>query len=247
MLHFSERNRTFRVYYEYNNYVICRYLMISHNQLTRVPASICQLRELEELDLSYNQICEVSTDIRHLSNLHVLDLSNNKFYEFPFAVSLNIMFFVIPFLNCISKSTIVVVLLHHMLFILYQVCHIPHLEVLYLDQPDGSKIPYLPEEVEFLTVQELHLEHNSIQSLPAIVAKMPNIRELYLNDNHIELLPDEICIMNELQVSLPCSLSFFSTIQFMYLSINFVAALHVKYSHMLIFHQQKFGTDTQIQ
>ncbi|XP_033839630.1 toll-like receptor 13 [Periophthalmus magnuspinnatus] len=55
-----------------------RLLHITHNQLQKVPVTVCQLWTLEELDLSYNSIREISClDFASLANLTSLSLRRN--------------------------------------------------------------------------------------------------------------------------------------------------------------------------
>ena len=77
--------------------------------------------------------------------------------------------------------------------------------MLYITQLAGKKITSLPEEeLEYMSVRELHMNHNSLTSLPPDIAKMANIQELYLYDNCIENLPAELCSLSTLRV---CSMN----------------------------------------
>ena len=83
----------------------------------------------------------------------------------------------------------------------FQVCHIPALDVLYLNQEEGKKISSFPEaELEFMSVSELHMECNSLTCIPSLISTMPGIQKLFLNDNQIQTLPTELCELKHIQV-----------------------------------------------
>ena len=83
----------------------------------------------------------------------------------------------------------------------FQVCHIPALDVLYLNQEEGKKIPSFPEaELEYMSVSELHMECNSLTCIPSLISTMPGIQKLFLNDNQIQTLPTELCELKHHQV-----------------------------------------------
>ena len=83
----------------------------------------------------------------------------------------------------------------------FQACHIPALDVLYLNQEEGKKISSFPEaELEFMCVSELHMECNSLTCIPSLISTMPGIQKLFLNDNQIQALPTELCELKHLQV-----------------------------------------------
>lgn len=83
----------------------------------------------------------------------------------------------------------------------FQVCHIPALDVLYLNQEEGKTLSSFPEaELEFMSVSELHMECNSLTGIPSLISTMPGIQKLFLNDNQIQTLPTELCELKHLQV-----------------------------------------------
>lgn len=80
-------------------------------------------------------------------------------------------------------------------------CHIPDLDVLYLDQKDGKKISWLPDDIEHLRVSELHLGHNSLASLPERMANMSRIASIYLNNNQLKSIPAALCYLKQIKVN----------------------------------------------
>ena len=58
-------------------------LDLSENNLTYIPAEICQLQNLTELWLSYNQLASIPPEIGQLQNLTQLWLNNNQLASIP--------------------------------------------------------------------------------------------------------------------------------------------------------------------
>ncbi|XP_071506337.1 CCR4-NOT transcription complex subunit 6-like [Diadema antillarum] len=59
-------------------------LYMTDNQLTRVPADICQLTHLIKLDLSYNKLRSLPVELGDLISLRELFLNNNQLRLLPF-------------------------------------------------------------------------------------------------------------------------------------------------------------------
>jgi len=59
-----------------------RFLDISNNVIGILPASICELKELEEVNAENNQIKSIPSGFPNLVNLKILNLGNNKLTEF---------------------------------------------------------------------------------------------------------------------------------------------------------------------
>lgn len=83
-----------------------------------------------------------------------------------------------------------------------QVCHIPSLDILYLNQEEGLRMTSFPEEeLQFMSVSEFHMQSNSLLTIPSLISTMPTIQKLYLNDNQIQVLPSGLCKLKHLQVN----------------------------------------------
>ncbi len=59
-------------------------LDLSYQSLTKIPDSVFNQTDLEELDVSNNQLTgAIQAEIRHLQNLQILDASNNEMTGVP--------------------------------------------------------------------------------------------------------------------------------------------------------------------
>ncbi|KAI8504075.1 hypothetical protein Bbelb_181430 [Branchiostoma belcheri] len=63
-----------------------RTLLLSHNQLQTLPASLIHLSKLQKLDLSNNCLTELPEDIGNLPALQRLNVSNNKLQNLPLSL-----------------------------------------------------------------------------------------------------------------------------------------------------------------
>lgn len=58
-------------------------LIVSHNELTKLPEDLGILYELKSIDASYNHISSLPLDLFTISELRSIDISYNKFEELP--------------------------------------------------------------------------------------------------------------------------------------------------------------------
>ena len=102
------------------------------------------------------------------------------------------------------------------------------LKVLYLEK---NKITTIPDNIALIqkTLEELHLYHNNIQSLPKALCQLNNLKYLNLNSNQLKQLPRNIGQLKDLNVldlhnnkitTLPDSIGSLTKLQRLYISKN---------------------------
>ncbi|KAI4313045.1 hypothetical protein MLD38_037822 [Melastoma candidum] len=145
-----------------------RKLNLQHNNIRRLPASICDLKNLQVLDASWNPLNEgIPEEIGSLSTLEYLDLSHSKVRFLPATVS--------------QLSSLKSLILQHC-DMLQELPGLPtSLTVL-----DASVCPLekgIPEEIGSLSALEyLNLSCSKIRFLPARVSQLSSLKSLILHD-----------------------------------------------------------------
>lgn len=69
--------------------------------------------------------------------------------------------------------------------------------------PSCLIVPYLKKKNNSLSSQVLILSNNLLKKLPHGIGNLRKLRELDLEENKLECLPNEIAYLKDLQVSLP--------------------------------------------
>jgi Leucine-rich repeat (LRR) protein len=114
-------------------------LVLTSNRITKIPKSIGQLYKLREINLANNQIAKIPKSMSQLSNLRTLILSNNKITK-------------------ISEA----------------ICQLSNLRELWLD---FNQITSVPDSITNLwSLQRLHLDNNKMVSRAASIDKLQNLR-----------------------------------------------------------------------
>lgn len=152
-----------------------RQLRLSHNQLSALPLELFSLPLLYSLTLQHNALETLPSQLGQLSSLTELDVSSNRLMELPSALgdlsaltSLNIQH---NQLNALPDS----------------LGQLNNLRVL---ESSNNQLTELPSSlVQLTSLEQIFLRQNRLSVFP----KLPrhSLKELYLADNQITVLPSE--------------------------------------------------------
>jgi Leucine-rich repeat (LRR) protein len=130
-------------------------LDLSHNLLTALPELLCQLIQLQSLYLSHNRLTALPEWLGQLTQLQSLDLSYNRLTALP---------------ESLGRLT--------------------QLQSLNLGP---NQLAVLPESLGQLTqLESLELSCNRLTTLPATLGRLTKLKGLLLSSNHLSALPDWI-------------------------------------------------------
>jgi internalin A len=155
-----------------------KYLDLSHEELTSIPAKISQLTNLRWLDISSNQLTILPAEIGQLSNLNWLDISGNQLKSLPTEIG--------QLINLSSLS-----LNSNQLTILpAEIGQLSKLNTLYIS---SNQLTILPAEIGQLSnLNWLDISRNQLESLPTKIGQLINLIRLDINNNQLTILPAEI-------------------------------------------------------
>ncbi|BFF92869.1 leucine-rich repeat-containing protein 40 [Drosophila madeirensis] len=200
-------------------------LNVSRNKLSDLPRELYSLPELRHLNISYNQFNELNPDISDLHMLEFLDAGHNNIQSLPGGIGF------------LVRLTALLLPHNHIKDLPPDLVNMRSLQRVDLMQNDLTCLPEdmgLLRKLQFLYIQhndilelsdfegnealtELHASNNYIENIPIRMCEnLPHLKVLDLRDNKITELPDELCLLrnlNRLDVSnnsidtLPVSLS----------------------------------------
>jgi len=144
---------------------------------TEIPEEITSLHSLTSLNLSGNKLRRVPAAIRHLTNLTKLNVSNNDIVELSEEIGELVS------LRRLNVGTNKLTTLPSTLG------RLSRLERLDCSRNNLCEIPPLAFE-NLSSIEVIDLQSNRLSCVPHTIA-LPELKELHLNDNLIESLPDE--------------------------------------------------------
>ncbi len=151
------------------------YIDLSNLQLSKLPESVTNLKNLEKLFLEKNNLIELPKSIENLRNLNELNLDKNKLTSLPNSI-IN--------LTNLEKLYIQENLLE---FLPDDINNLYNLKALWLN---SNELISLPKNIVYLkNLNDLWLSHNELKSLPKNFGSLSNLEILRLNDNNLKSLP----------------------------------------------------------
>ncbi|XP_017047062.1 leucine-rich repeat-containing protein 40 isoform X3 [Drosophila ficusphila] len=182
-------------------------LNVSHNKLSQLPREIYSLPELRHLNISYNEFDEIHPDISDLHMLEFLDGGHNNIQSLPggigFLVRLTALLLPYNHVKELPPDLVNMRSLQKIDLMQNDLTCLPEdmgllrkLECLYLQHND---ILELPDFEGNETLSELHASNNYIKTIPkGMCNNLPHLKILDLRDNKITELPDELCLLRNL-------------------------------------------------
>ncbi|KAH8280995.1 hypothetical protein KR054_006480 [Drosophila jambulina] len=182
-------------------------LNVSHNKLKQLPRETYSLPELRHLNISYNEFDELDPDISDLHMLEFLDAGHNNIQSLPggigFLVRLTALLLPHNHIKELPPDLVNMRSLQKLDLMQNDLTCLPEdmgllrkLECLYLQHNDILELPNF-EGNEALS--ELHASNNFIMTVPkAMCSNLPHLKILDLRDNKITELPDELCLLRNL-------------------------------------------------
>lgn len=206
-------------------------LVLSKNQLKRIPSGIQDLVHLEELDVSYNHLTRLPSCLQTTTTLTALNASNNRIQTFsPKLWKLRAMRVLNLSHNLLQELSYVegdLKLLRETREWQVGVGLLTNLISLTVSH---NNLTALPKSVEKCTsLQYLNLSHNNIRELGEELGALQALKQLYLRKNALATLPDSIGNLARLEIlelaqnrlaTVPPSTGNLQTLQQMVLSQN---------------------------
>ncbi|KAM8703041.1 hypothetical protein ACLKA7_005390 [Drosophila subpalustris] len=182
-------------------------LNLSHNKLNELPAELFSLPELRHLNISHNEFTELNPDISNLHMLEFLDAGNNNLKGLPGGIGF------------LVRLTALLLPNNHIVELPPDIVNMRSLQKLDLMKND---LTGLPEDMGLLRkLQCLYVQHNDIKELPSfegneslnelhasnnfiervpkdLCSNLPHLQIFDLRDNKIKQLPDEVCLLRNL-------------------------------------------------
>ena len=147
-------------------------LSLAFNQLTNLPESFGQLQNLKFLSLRNNQLTSLSESIGQLQNLNTLYISDNKLIKLPESF------------NQMRNLETLDLLDNQLTGLPESFGQLQNLKTLILL---NNQLTSLPESFgQLQNLKFLNIVNNRLTSIPASIANLKdNLKTLYLNDNPI--------------------------------------------------------------
>ena len=186
------------------------------NGLSEVPAEIGQLTKLRKLNLANNQLSEVPAEIGQLKNLQELYLHTNQLREVPAEIwqLASLQFLNLGYGNQVREVPA-------------EIGQLTNLRTLLLDRNQLSEMP--AEIGQLMNLQRLELHNNQLREVPAEIWQLTNLRELNLSRNQLREVPAEIGQLMNLQrlelhnnqlTEVPAEIGQLTNLQHLYLHDN---------------------------
>ena len=166
-------------------------LYVHNNNLSTISDSLYRLPKLQILNLSHNNLTEISDNISNLTTLIELNLAHNKLSKLPKNIAkLNDLEILNVAHNIITKID-------------FNISNMSNLREFNIESNNLCEINYnLTHKTLFLknnNLKSIDLSNTHISDIPEWVLEHTSIKELYLDDNKISTLSDNINVLQQLQ------------------------------------------------
>ncbi|MGC3944325.1 MAG: hypothetical protein QM762_07385 [Chryseolinea sp.] len=180
---------------------------LSHNGMHSMPFSLGKFSQLTSLNLSYNSISTIKKDIGG-SALMVVNLYNNRLKQVPETIlklsaimnldlSHNEITSVPSGIERMKSLNVLSFWDNDLTNLPNELTRIPGLSTLYLQD---NQLSVLSDSLSRLPLVKLDVGYNRLTTIPAWVFKSQAIQELYVNNNDIVEIGEDILSMQNLKI-----------------------------------------------
>lgn len=160
-------------------------LNLNSNNLTKLPESIVNLKNLKCLSLNSNQLTSLVDSLEKIEKLEILNLRFNQLTNLPESISN------LTRLNSLSLSNNLLTSLPN------SIGNLSNLTELYLG---NNQLKDLPKSLSSLSnLAKLRISSNCLETISEVITKLVNLRELDLSINKISFLPESISQLTNLK------------------------------------------------
>ncbi|XP_043916874.1 malignant fibrous histiocytoma-amplified sequence 1 isoform X2 [Protopterus annectens] len=164
-----------------------RVLILRRNRLTCLPAPVCELKGLVELDLSHNLLTGLADQgiDRVSSTLKKLCVSHNKLKCLP------------PEIGALSQLEELDVSFNDICQLPESLCRLSRLRTLDVDHNKLASFPV--QMLKMVNLEELDLSGNKMLALPLEIKFLQSLKVLWLSSSKISCLPATFCELTNLE------------------------------------------------
>ncbi|XP_069781668.1 malignant fibrous histiocytoma-amplified sequence 1 homolog isoform X2 [Narcine bancroftii] len=162
-----------------------RALIVRRNRLYRLPAPVCALDQLAELDLAHNCLAQLPGELGRLQRLKKLCLSHNKLQLLPPQIGT---------LHCLEELDVSFNELGQLPPTFGQLQRLRTLDL------DHNRLPCFPQQILRLgDLEELDFSGNKIDVLPQGILQLRSMKILWLSGVRLADLPETFCQLTALE------------------------------------------------
>ena len=179
-----------------------RNLTIRHTELTALPESVWQERDLLVFNVSNNKLTAIPDAIRNLKGVRMVDLAHNEIRALPDGIGeldglSDYLYLSDNKLTDLPRSIGKLTRLRYLNVSDNQLARLPEsigdLASLIELRASGNHLLSLPESVGRLaSLRELHVANNDIVEIPKSIGSLSELRKLNLESNKLTRLPETI-------------------------------------------------------
>jgi hypothetical protein len=152
-------------------------LKLSYNDITKLPSWIGDLKNLESIDLSFNKLESLPEELSDLNKLKILDLFNNNLKDLPKGFSK------LESLDSLDLSK------NKFEEFPKEISKLKTLKSLYLAL---NSLKEINQDFDSKDLIHLDLRGNNLQKVPDFILNQTKLTKLFLNNNKIATLPNEL-------------------------------------------------------
>ena len=205
-----------------------KYCRIKFCQNDKLPSSLCELKNLEELDISDSNRLTNLHRIGKLLNLKNLEITNACIVELPAEIA-----------NLTNLETLSIrsSFLKKLPAELFSLSNLKRLDL------NSNLLPSLNGGIQNLNnLEYINISGNAIRQLPSEIGKLAKLKELYANRCYLTEIPEEIGNLKNLEIlsttfnflhTLPASLDNMANLKHLYITGNEITTVSQKVQNIV--------------
>ncbi len=155
-----------------------RTLYLNHNKIKRIPHWMVKLRGLKELEINYNRLKVNKNTFKRLQHLKLLQIGANHLTRIPENI------FLLKNLRNLNLGK------NELSSVPSSFAKLDSLRILIFYHNKFTSIP--PEVFHLHYLEELDFYYNSLDSLPPALGSLTHLKHLYFAFNHLHAIPDTL-------------------------------------------------------